>query len=261
LQERNAEQHRRLALTPTGTTGEDRPTGSLSGGTADDAWQPALLARIKDLLVRLDTKFGLAPAANLGSKLSKRALPNAPFVAAADLAGGQDTRIRIDTVHQVKGESLDAVLYIAKKGHVQAMINGIDTELGRIGYVAVTGAKDVFWLGVPASALTKFRGPLIALGFRERGAPAGCTTCKPELVGTAQATASDTLPQPRREQPHERRQSDRSKSSAPLRAVAACLRIRTQAVPTHWRFDRASELDTLDAIRYLQDIQSQEVIP
>jgi len=123
--------------------------------------------------VRLDTKFGLAPAANLGSKLSKRALPNAPLVAAADLAGGQDTRIRIDTVHQVKGESLDAVLYIAKKGHVQAMINGVDTELGRIGYVAVTRAKGAFWLRVPASALAEFRGPLIALGFRERGAPAG----------------------------------------------------------------------------------------
>ena len=149
--------------------------GGLPAATlvADDAWQPALLARIKDLLARLDTKFGLAPAANLGSKLSKRALPNAPLVATPDLAGGQDSRIRIDTVHQVKGESLDGVLYIAKKGHVQAMINGVDTELGRIGYVAVTRAKDVFWLGVPASALAEFRGPLIALGFREREVPAG----------------------------------------------------------------------------------------
>lgn len=136
---------------------------------ADDAWQPALLARIKDLLARLHTKFGLAPAANLGSKLSKRALPNAPLVAAADLAGGQDTRIRIDTVHQVKGESLDAVLYIAKKGHVQAMINGVDSELGRIGYVAVTRAKDLFWLGVPASALAELRAPLNLLGFKELG--------------------------------------------------------------------------------------------
>lgn len=147
-------------------------TGGLPASTlvADDTWQPALLARIKDLLARLDTKFGLAPAANLGSKLSKRALPNAPLVAAADLAGGQDTRIRIDTVHQVKGESLDAVLYIARKGHAQAMIDGVDTELGRIGYVAVTRAKDLFWLGVPASALTELRGPLIALGFRERSA-------------------------------------------------------------------------------------------
>ncbi len=147
--------------------------GGLPAATlvADDAWQPALLVRIKDLLARLHAKFGLAPAANLGSRLSKRVLPNAPLVTAADLASGQDTRIRIDTVHQVKGESLDAVLYIAKKGHVQAMINGVDTELGRIGYVAVTRAKDLFWLGVPASALAEFRGSLIALGFRERGLP------------------------------------------------------------------------------------------
>ncbi len=136
---------------------------------ADAAWQPALLARIKDLLARIEAMFGLAPAPNIGKKLSKRALPNAPLITAADLAGAQDIRIRIDTVHQVKGESLDAVLYIAKKSHVQALIAGVDTEVGRIGYVAVTRAKDLFWLGVPASALGELRGPLTALGFREHG--------------------------------------------------------------------------------------------
>lgn len=138
---------------------------------ADAVWQPALLARIKDLLARIDAKLGLAPATNIGKKLSKRALPNAPLITSADLAGAQDTCIRIDTVHQVKGESLDAVLYIAKKSHVQALIAGVDTEVGRIGYVAVTRAKDLFWLGVPASALAELRGPLIALGFKERGVP------------------------------------------------------------------------------------------
>ena len=137
---------------------------------ADTAWQPALLTRIKDLLVRIDTKFGLAPAANIGNKLSKKALPNEPLIASADLARAQEIRIRIDTVHQVKGESLDAVLYIAKKGHVQALIDGVDTEVGRIGYVAVTRAKDLFWLGVPVSALAELRGPLVAMGFRELGA-------------------------------------------------------------------------------------------
>jgi len=136
---------------------------------ADTVWQPALLTRVKDLLARLDAKFGLASAPNIGNKLSKRALPNAPLLTSADLAAAQVTRVRVDTVHQVKGESLDAVLYVAKKAHVQAMIDGVDTELGRIGYVAVTRAKDLFWLGVPASALVELRGPLIALGFKDRG--------------------------------------------------------------------------------------------
>ena len=149
-------------------------TGGLPASTlvADIAWQPALLTRIKDLLARIDAKFGLAAAANIGHKLSKKALPNAPLITAADLAVARDIRIRIDTVHKVKGESLDAVLYIAKKVHVQALIDGVDTEVGRIGYVAVTRAKDLFWLGVPASALAELRGPLISLGFRERrGSP------------------------------------------------------------------------------------------
>lgn len=136
---------------------------------ADTVWQPALLTRVKDLLARLHAKFGLASAPNISNKLSKRALPNAPLLTSADLAATQVTRVRVDTVHQVKGESLDAVLYVAKKAHVQAMIDGVDTELGRIGYVAVTRAKDLFWLGVPASALVELRGPLIALGFKDRG--------------------------------------------------------------------------------------------
>lgn len=57
--------------------------------------------------------------------------------------------IRVDTVHQVKGESLDAVLYIStEKEHLKEMINGTKKELGRIGYVALTRAKNLFVIGI-----------------------------------------------------------------------------------------------------------------
>ncbi len=74
------------------------------------------------------------------------------------------------TVHQAKGESLDAVLYVATKDHVRALLAGTNSEVGRIGYVAVTRAKNLLWLGVPASAINEMRPALLGKGFQEAGA-------------------------------------------------------------------------------------------
>lgn len=143
------------------------PSASL---VADTQWHAALLAFIKVLLVNLDKKFGLEPVANLGNKLSKRALPSEPLTSAADLADGDAMGLRIDTVHKAKGESLDAVLYMATKEHAQALLGGVATELGRIGYVAATRARDLLWVAVPHNALKELRPQFLAKGFKEVGA-------------------------------------------------------------------------------------------
>lgn len=90
-----------------------------------------------------------------------------------DLAVAHGARIRVDTVHQVKGESLDAVLYLAAKEHVAALLAGVSTEVGRIGYVAITRAKNLVWLAVPASALAELRPALVASGFQEASVAVG----------------------------------------------------------------------------------------
>ena len=124
---------------------------------------------MKALLAVLEHDFGLKPADNLGSKLAKKALPSTPLMTEVDFATEKDARIRVDTVHQAKGESLDAVLYLAHKVHVCAMLAGVDSELGRIGYVAATRARNLFWLGVPSNALKQLRPALLACGFQEAG--------------------------------------------------------------------------------------------
>jgi superfamily I DNA/RNA helicase len=146
------------------------PSASL---TADTNWHPLLLARTKALLASLQDKFDLATADNLGNKLAKKGLPNAPLMVGGDLAVAYNARIRVDTVHQVKGESLDAVLYLAAKEHVAALLAGVSTEVGRIGYVAITRAKNLVWLAVPASALAELRPALVASGFQEAGVAVG----------------------------------------------------------------------------------------
>jgi superfamily I DNA/RNA helicase len=137
--------------------------------TADTQWHPLLLSRMKALLAVLHLKFSLVSAKNLGNKLAKRGLPNTPLVVPRDLAIAHGLGIRVDTVHQVKGESLDAVLYLATKEHAAALLEGVETEVGRIGYVAVTRARNLLWLAVPVNALAALRPTLLARGFLEAG--------------------------------------------------------------------------------------------
>jgi hypothetical protein len=63
----------------------------------------------------------------------------------------------------VKGESLDAVLYLADKEHVKALVNGTGTELGRIGYVALTRARNLFWLGLLKADAETYRTALTSI--------------------------------------------------------------------------------------------------
>ncbi|MBM3105878.1 ATP-dependent helicase [Pseudomonas sp. V1] len=136
---------------------------------ATDEWHPLLLARLRTLLNGIQQNFGLVPVDNLGRKLARTELLATPLNAGVDLAAERGARIRVDTVHQVKGESIDAVLYVATRQHVQAMLDGVQTELGRIGYVAVTRARNLLWLGVPSNALRALRPALLAAGFQEAG--------------------------------------------------------------------------------------------
>ena len=142
------------------------PSSSL---VADAQWHPLLLERIKVLLAWLETNFGLKTTDNVGRKLSRKALLNVPLASAEDLADGDATALRVDTVHKAKGESLDAVLYITLKEHAQALLDGVGTEVGRIGYVAATRTRDLLWLAVPHSSLTELRPALLARGFKEVG--------------------------------------------------------------------------------------------
>ena len=101
---------------------------------------------------------------NICRKLAKRELPEGALVPIEDK--NYTPSIRVDTVHQAKGQSLDAVLYFASKKHIEAMLAGIGTEEGRIGYVALTRARDLFVLSITESAKKELIPKLEELGFK-----------------------------------------------------------------------------------------------
>lgn len=136
---------------------------------ADSAWHPLLRARAEALVGRLASEFGLKVADNLGQRLSKKKLAARPLLEILDLATDPEETFRTSTVHKVKGESLDAVLYVAKKPHVRAFLDGPASEDGRIGYVALTRARDLFVLAVPDTCLVEFEPELRAAGLQRVG--------------------------------------------------------------------------------------------
>ncbi|MBL1270208.1 MAG: DEAD/DEAH box helicase [Halomonas sp.] len=141
------------------------PAVTLNGKTQ---WHSRFLERVKVLLNKIDQDCGLANVDKLSRKVTTRDLPDGPLLAPANLGGNfHRPRIRVDTVHKAKGESLDAVLYLTTKEHAQGLVDGVDTETGRIGYVAVTRARNLFWLGVPTNALEDLRPRLHDRGFKE----------------------------------------------------------------------------------------------
>jgi hypothetical protein len=147
-------------------SGSGLPSATL---IADTVWHPLMCERVRKLLSSLEVEFGMKPAENLGHKLAKKSLENRPLVETPDLSQANVPTFRVSTVHKVKGESLEAVLYVAKKGHVRALLDGTGTEEGRIGYVALTRARNLFVLAVPDNCLTEFEAPLRAKGFLRAG--------------------------------------------------------------------------------------------
>jgi superfamily I DNA/RNA helicase len=130
-------------------------------------WHPLLLSRVKEFLKDLESRFSLRPADNIGNKLSKKALLSKPIIEIPDLAAAGPVSFHVSTVHQVKGESIDAVMYVADKKQIRALVDGRTTEVGRIGYVAVTRARNLLLLAVPE--VSEFVPELIERGFRKAG--------------------------------------------------------------------------------------------
>lgn len=131
---------------------------------AKDEWHPQLKQRLPSLFEAIENVCTIRRCATWGNKFSKRGLGDGPLLQ-RDLVSEGSVGIRTTTVHKVKGEGIDAVLYIAKKSDLDRMLAGTGTEDGRIGYVAVTRAKDLLIVGIPANTAPPVISELEAKGF------------------------------------------------------------------------------------------------
>jgi len=78
--------------------------------------------------------------------------------------------IRQETIHQVKGESIDGVLVLGSTKFFNSVVTAIEegknTEERRVAYVAMTRARHVLVVGLPASHFDRYAGKWVSWGFK-----------------------------------------------------------------------------------------------
>lgn len=71
-------------------------------------------------------------------------------------------------LEQFAVDALRTPMYVANKEQIRAMIDGTDTEVGRIGNVAVTRARNLMVLAVPENCIGELEPGLT--GCKKAGA-------------------------------------------------------------------------------------------
>lgn len=131
---------------------------------AKTKWHPALKSRIPPFLDALEKSTSLKRSDSWGHNLTVKKLSDTPLWQ-EDLIAQDFTGIRTQTIHQVKGEGINAVLYVAKKSDIDSLLSGPSSEEGRIGYVAITRARDLLILGIPNTIPQSTLANLKAINF------------------------------------------------------------------------------------------------
>lgn len=134
---------------------------------ATKEWLPLLKSRLPALLGAIRQELGIAEDIDIDHRITKRDLPDAPL-STAPQQDSTSPRLRICTVHSVKGESLDAVLFVLNDKLTDAVLRFLispteDDEEIRIAYVAITRPRHLLWLAIPKEKFTRHRVKFAAL--------------------------------------------------------------------------------------------------
>ncbi|PJO37791.1 ATP-dependent helicase [Delftia acidovorans] len=154
---------RRIIWTFLRTPATGIPPASLN---AKSDWLPKLKTNLTPLLAKLEMQCGLPCIVKWGYGVTSKALTEEPLWS-QDLATSTVALPSVKTVHQAKGQSIDAVLYLLRSIDVSKLLAGPVHEDGRIGYVGLTRARDLLVVALPnttkAALIKRFKDA----GFRD----------------------------------------------------------------------------------------------
>ena len=131
-----------------------------------DTWIPSMRTQLANLIeeigLQCDGKLG-HHIKTTGLSATQKALPLFDSV-------HEFPEVRHDTIHQVKGESIDAVLVIGSTRFWNSMMTavqrGVSTEDRRLAYVAMTRARHLLVVGLPKRHYDRHLGTWLEWGFR-----------------------------------------------------------------------------------------------
>ena len=131
-----------------------------------DTWIPSMRTQLASLI----EEIGLQCDAKLGQHIKTTGLSAAQKALPLFESVHEFPQVRQDTIHQVKGESIDAVLVIGStrfwNSVMAAVRNGDNTEDRRLAYVAMTRARHLLVVGLPKAHYDKHSKTWVEWGFR-----------------------------------------------------------------------------------------------
>lgn len=140
------------------------PAVSLSGSE----W----ISRLRQSLGKLITELGIKDVPNLGQKIKRTGLDVTRMELPLFVSQTLFPPIRQETIHQVKGESIDAVLVLGSAKFFNAVVDsvskGVSSEERRVAYVAMTRARHLLVVGLPAAHFDKHGEKWTGWGFNMR---------------------------------------------------------------------------------------------
>ena len=136
-------------------------TVSQLGDTWISSMRMQLASLIEEIGLQCDAKLG-HHIKTTGLSAAQKALPLFESI-------HEFPSVRQDTIHQVKGESIDAVLVIGStkfwNSVMAAVRNGDNTEDRRLAYVAMTRARHLLVVGLPKGHYDKYSNTWAEWGF------------------------------------------------------------------------------------------------
>ncbi len=128
------------------------------------------IASVREHLATLINEIGLKCDAKLGHHIRKTGLADDQMALPLFDAHNAFPAARQDTIHQVKGESIDAVLVIGSSQFwnsvVKAVGDGNSSEDRRLAYVAMTRARHLLLVALPHGHFDKHSDTWVEWGFR-----------------------------------------------------------------------------------------------
>lgn len=152
----------RLALWKFTKSSEGLP----SVGESGTAW----ISQLKENLAPILQELGIKNIPKLGQKIRKTGLDQEQLALPLFQPQTLFPTIRQETIHQVKGESIDAVLLLGSTKFFNSVVTAIEgcenTEDRRLAYVAMTRARHALVVGLPASHFDNHADKWGSWGFR-----------------------------------------------------------------------------------------------
>ena len=131
-----------------------------------DTWIPTMRTQLASLI----GEIGLQCDAKLGHHIKATGLSAAQKALPLFESVQEFPKVRQDTIHQVKGESIDAVLVIGStrfwNSVVAAVRSGDNKENRRLAYVAMTRARHLLVVGLPKRHYDRHLETWMEWGFR-----------------------------------------------------------------------------------------------